>query len=91
MKRFELTGTGISDGQKPEKLLAAAKKHGLRNPRLAYHYGLANQPKTIRFSAENRKAADKLADLVRTEFYPENSEGRLCPMIRAYPVKLLQD
>lgn len=90
MERFELTGTGIGDGQNPEKLLAAAKKHGLRNPRLAYHLGMSNQPQTIRFSAESWEAADKLADLVRTEFYPENAEGRLCPMIRAYPVKAPQ-
>jgi len=87
MERFELTGSGISDGQNPEKLLAAAKKCGLHNPRLAYHFGWSNQPKTIRFSAESWEAADKVADLVRTEFYPENAEGRLCPMIRAYPVK----
>ena len=90
MKRFELTGTGISDSQDESALLAAAKKHGLKNPRLAYHLGLSNQPKTIRFSAPIWTDADKLSDLVRTEFFPENAEGRLCPMIRAYPVEALE-
>ncbi len=87
MERFELTGSGISDSQNEAELLKAAKAAGMTNPRLAYHLGFSNQPKTIRFSAENRQEADKKADLVRTHFYPENAEGRLCPMIRAYPVK----
>ena len=87
MQRFELTGSGISDSQDETELLKAAKAAGLANPRLAYHLGLSNQPKTIRFSAADWNEADKKADLVRTHFYPENAEGRLCPMIRAYPVK----
>lgn len=90
MQRFELTGSGIYGGKDESELLAHAKACGLPNPRLAYHCGLSNQPKTIRFSAPNWDEADKLADCVRTRFYPENSEGRLCPMIRAYPVELLR-
>ena len=89
MERFELTGSGISDSPPEELLLKAAKACGLRNPRLAYHGGLSNQPKTIRFSAEDWNEADKLADRVRTFIHPENAEGRLCPMIRAYPVDML--
>jgi hypothetical protein len=89
MKRFELTGTGIGDSQDESALLQAAKDCGLKNPRLAYHLGLSNQPKTIRFSAPDWETANRLADQVRTIFYPENAEGRLCPMIRAYPVEAL--
>lgn len=87
MQRFELTGSGISNGQNPVRLLQLAKIHGLRNPRKAYHMGLSNQPYTIRFSAPDWQAANALADKIRTSIYPENAEGRLCPMIRAYPVK----
>lgn len=90
MERFELTGSECPWGQTPEQLLALAKEHGLPKPRVAYHYGWSNQPKTIRFSAENWDEANKLADLVRTALFPENAEGRLCPMVRAYPISLLK-
>ena len=89
MRRFELTGSGISDGQDPDKLLTAAKKFGLHNPRLAYHGGLSNQPQTIRFSAVDWETAERLVEPLRAHFYPEYAEGRLCPMIRPYPVDML--
>jgi len=90
MARFELTGSGISDAtHKPETLLETAKRLGLRNPRLAYHMGWSNQPMTVRFSAPNWDTADKQAEKVRAAFYPECMEGRLCPMIRAYPAHKL--
>jgi len=87
MERFELTGSGISDGQDPQRLLQLAKQFGLRNPRVAFHMGMSNQPQTIRFTAADWHAADKLADQIRSAIYPENTAGHLCPMIRAYPVK----
>lgn len=86
MPRYELTGSGISDGQNESELLDCAKLSGAKNPRLAYHYGWRNQPKTIRFSASDWQVADDVADRIRTRIYPENARGALCPMIRAYPV-----
>lgn len=87
MTRYELTGSGISDGQNERLLLDYALLSGAYNPRLAYHYGWSNQPRTVRFSASNQQVADNIADAIRTRIYPENAKGRLCPMIRAYPVK----
>ncbi len=86
-QRFELTGSGISDGQDSARLLSLAKAAGAIRPRKAFHMGLSNQPDTIRFSAPDWQTADAIADSIRGAIYPEFMAGGLCPMIRAYPVK----
>jgi hypothetical protein len=91
MIRFELTGSGVGDpAARPETLLRLAKQFGAIRPRVAYHYGWRNQPKTIRFSAADWPVADYIADQIRDNVfaaYMRKHKTSLCPMLRAYPVK----
>jgi len=86
MNRYELTGSGVGDFS-PDVLATVAKQFGAKRVRAAYHMGLSNQPKTIRFSAADDSAADLIGKRIREQLYRPYmilNRTSLSPMLRAY-------
>jgi hypothetical protein len=72
--RFELSGSGAGYIT-PERMKEVAMSAGAKNVRIARQFGWRNQPRTIRFSADDQHSADKIANLVSSDITPPEKLG----------------
>lgn len=81
--RFELSGSAAGYIA-PERMREVAKANGAQRVRIAHTFGWSNQPQTIRFSAEDQRAADKIAEIVSADVTPREELG---PRLFAFEIQ----
>lgn len=86
MKRYEITGSGVgsSEALSLDKQAKVLKEAGAKNVRLAYHYGLSNQPRTLRFTAPDDDSAINMGKALDKANNPDQTLTGGGGLLRAY-------